>query len=311
MAREAAAEGGGGMTSTAQLIPGINAPLQARILDVSEEAYHGDPLPEPSLSATIAKIIMDRSPLHAWQEHPRLGEWKRADKKEFDRGALFHKLILGKGAEIASVDARDWKTKAARDARDQARAEGKIPVLAQDLFEAKLGIGTIRERLDRVNIRLDGESEVAIAWQELSYEGPIWCRGKLDHLKKGARNATIVDLKTARSAHPAACLRHIVSYGYDIQQAAYTRAVETLYPENSGRVDFIFLFVETEPPFAILPARIDGILRERGERRWRGAVEAWAHCRATNDWPSYARGITTLEAPAWLLSGMEGRDDEG
>ena len=39
----------------------------------SHEEYLSDPCPEPSLSRSIADILMAQSPLHAWCAHPRLG----------------------------------------------------------------------------------------------------------------------------------------------------------------------------------------------------------------------------------------------
>ena len=40
--------------------------------DISAEAYHADPAPEPSLSSSVAKILVNLSPAHARIAHPRL-----------------------------------------------------------------------------------------------------------------------------------------------------------------------------------------------------------------------------------------------
>jgi hypothetical protein len=45
----------------------------ARFLDVSTAEYHADPCAQPSLSASIARELIHKSPLHAWQVHPKLG----------------------------------------------------------------------------------------------------------------------------------------------------------------------------------------------------------------------------------------------
>ena len=278
-------------------------------LDLTESDYHGDPCARPSLSSSIAKVLLDKSPLHAWHRHPRLGKGDREESKVFDAGRLGHKLLLGKGADVVRVDAGDWRKKAAQEERDAAYEAGKIPVLDADYLEAEAAVAAIVRSLGRKGIVLDGESEVPILWEEtVSGHDNVLARGMLDHLCVSKRGATIFDVKTSRSAHPRACSAHVVEYGYDIQRAAYVRAVEALYPEIRGRVDFVHLFVELDAPHAVTPGRVDGVLRERGERRWARAVEVWAECLAFGTWPDYADRIITIEAPPWALSQLQETD---
>ena len=42
------------------------------VYSLPDDAYHADPCPGPSLSSSVAKLMLDRSPLHAWHAHPRL-----------------------------------------------------------------------------------------------------------------------------------------------------------------------------------------------------------------------------------------------
>ncbi len=40
------------------------------------EACHRDPAPAPSLSSTLARLLLRRSPAHAWHASPRLNpDW--------------------------------------------------------------------------------------------------------------------------------------------------------------------------------------------------------------------------------------------
>jgi len=274
---------------------------EARVLDVTVEQYHADPCDEPALSASIATTLIQRSPLHAWSEHPRLGGVRREPSATFDRGSLIHKLILGKGADVVVIKADHYRTKAAQEQRDEARVSGRIPVLEADYHDALAATAAISVRLRAQGVELDGESEVAIAWREPVAGGSIWCRGMLDHVT----GATIYDLKSTRNAHPDACRQHVINYGYTIQRAAYIRALTALRPELAGRIDFAFLFVELEFPYVATVARLDAILREHGERAWTKAAETWAGCLRRNDWPAAADGPVILEAPPWLLSTME------
>jgi len=272
--------------------------------DIPPEEYHADPCSVPALSASIAKVLIEDSPAHAWLAHPRLGG-KRADPtNDMDRGTLLHALLLNQGRPVVLVDAADWRTKAAKEARDQARSAGALPILKHKLIEAKDAAERIRSRLVKEwGIRLDrGKSEVVVVWKELADDGTeVLCRGQLDHLYLTKNAANILDLKCGGCAAPDFCVRQMVPMGYDIQRAAYVRAIESLYPHLAGRVEFGFAFCEADEPNAVTLVQAYGSLRELGERRWRRAVNTWARCLKSNEWPTYTRSVVMADAKPWDL----------
>jgi hypothetical protein len=273
----------------------------ARILSCTLEQYYADPCEVPSLSQSCAKTIVTKSPLHAWTEHPRFGANRGESTAAMDEGTLIHRLVLDKGADVVIIESDAFRTNAAKAARDEAIAAGKIPVLAHKYENAVAIANTLKSNLfTEHGIRLDGESEVAIEWQEEGAEGLVTCRGLMDHVK--IDQGRIYDVKKTASAHPRQCGRSAVEYGYDIQHAAYTRALAKLRPELEGRIDFVFLFMEIEAPYAIVPARLDGVLRELGAQRWDRAVLTWEKCLNSNRWPSYADRIVNIEAPQWAIT---------
>lgn len=271
----------------------------AEIMKWTHGEYLADPCDTPSLSSGIAHTLLRRSPAHAWLEHPRLGGKGRRSTGEMDRGSLAHTMLLGKGKELAVVEAKDWRTKVAKAARDEARKQGKIAMLARQHDELVTATTAIRKELARY-VSFDGMSEVPIVWEEESAQGPVVCRAMLDHLH--FVRGQILDVKTCESAHPDACMSHAINYGYLIQSAAYVAAVEALRPELAGHIDYVLLFCELEPPYAVLPARFDGGLREIGRMHWRRAIDLWSRCLGSRRWPGYASEIVTLNAPSWLLS---------
>lgn len=273
----------------------------AQRLDVTAVEYLADPAPDPSLSSSIAKLLLDRSPAHARLAHPRLGGAAPHSTAATDLGTLIHRYVLGQGAEVEPIDADDFRTKAAQQARDRAREQGRLPVLARVAGVAVAAAACIRRELERVGVVLDGESEVAILWQETSEHGPLWSRAMLDHVVERDGMLRVYDLKTIHCAHPDDCTKSAINYGYDIQQEAYTRAAERLWPEYEGRVEFRFLFAEPDPPHAVTVAQLDATMRERGRRRWREAVDTWSRCLHTDTWPGYAQEPVTLWSPGWLL----------
>lgn len=274
-------------------------PIRNEILHLSADDYHADPAP-PSLSASIAHVLVKQSPAHAHSRHPRLGGVMPAPTRSMDRGTLAHALILGAGKEIAIVEGYDdYRSPKAREARDMAISQGKIPVLAEEYDDASFTARALRGKFaSRFGIEFSGESEIVALWGEAVGGAEVQCRAMMDHIAL----PRVYDLKSCRSAHPDACQRHAEDYGYAIQRAAYVSAIEHLRPEWAGRVDFIFVFYELEPPFEVTPLRMAGPFRELGERRWRRAVATWERCLRTNTWPGYADGIIDLEPPPWALA---------
>ena len=275
----------------------------ARVLDVTADEYHADPCAEPSLSSSIAKILADKSPAHAYHAHPRLGGGTHTPSPAQSLGTVLHRLVLGKGATVAVLDFPDYRTKAAREARDAATAAGHTPILAEEAGEMVATAKIIGERLADLGVQLTGQSEVAVEWREpvfMTDGATVQCRAMFDHVFMDS--GLIFDLKKTVSAHPGDLAKTITSYGYDIQHAAYTSAMRALRPELAGRETFTFLFCEIEPPFAVTPVRLTGEFRELGERRWQRAVRTWHECTTRGRWPAYADGVVEVSPTPWALA---------
>jgi PDDEXK-like uncharacterized protein DUF3799 len=288
----------------------------ARILDCTEEEYFADPCEVPSLSQSIAGVMLSRSPLHGWSAHPRLGGAPSANDEEedeeeettpaLDDGKLLHKLMLGKGVDVVIVHADNFKTKLARQQRDEARDAGKLPIIAHKFDAFVKTAEVLRDRCAQAGYPLTGESEVAIEWTEPGANGPVLCRCRMDHVFMS--DGVILDIKKVRNAHPRKVAATFVDYGYDLQAHVYPRALQALRPELTGRVKFKFLFMELTPPYCVVPADLDGAFREIGTLRWQTAVRLWERCLATGHWPSYADGSITLEAPVYVIQRELGND---
>ncbi|MGE0206123.1 MAG: PD-(D/E)XK nuclease-like domain-containing protein [Hyphomicrobiaceae bacterium] len=264
--------------------------MTARILDVSPDEYHA----LPAFSSTVAKELIARSPLHA---RCMVG---KAPSKLLDRGSVIHRLVLGKGADYEVIQHGDWRTNAAKAARDSARSRGLVPVLAHEFEDYNIAAEHIRIQLAERDIVLDGRSEFAITWTEQTEFGPVECKGMLDHCWPDI--GVILDLKITENASPSSVERTSENLGYAIQAAAYSRALVALDPDLQGRVAFAFAFCEPDEPYALNLSEPDGIFQEIGERRWLRAVREWAKCTAENKWPSYGTTTNPLTAPAWALA---------
>ena len=71
---------------------------------VASETYHADLLrPEPTLSSSLARVVLNRSPLHAWTAHPRMNPaYEPTERKTFDIGRAAHRAVLGAGGDYAA-----------------------------------------------------------------------------------------------------------------------------------------------------------------------------------------------------------------
>lgn len=256
------------------------------------------PSPLHVLSKSTASILVNKSPRHAIQRKRREVPDETSD--EMDQGTIVHALMLGaSNKRIVELDFPDFRTKAARTARDETTARGDVPVLKHKADVISGYARKLKLECERLGFPFDGESEVGIEWSEFTSTGDeVTCWGALDHLV--VTRGVIYDLKIVESAHPRAMQRHLLAYGGDIQATAYTRAVEAYYPHLAGRTRFVFLACELYSGI-VQPVELGGGMRRLGEMKWRRAIETWARCLREDVWPGYTTGIATVDAPEWAI----------
>lgn len=277
--------------------------LASGIIAVSEDQYHADPCQTASLSSSIAKILVNESPLHAWTAHPRLNKnYVREEKEIFDLGTVAHALML-QGINVALVfDVDDWRTKEARLARTEARKEGRIPILrkhwarVQEMVQAgKYQIAAHREASDAFTDT--GKSEQTITWTD---DHGVVCRARLDWLRNDYTR--IADYKgTGMSVNPEQLGRLAVGGGWDIQAAFYLRGLSRIDPQglsNKNR-DFLFIVQEDHPPYALTVAGMGPDFLWAGQSKVQRAIDLWAKCMDSGKWPAYPDRIVYPILPKW------------
>lgn len=284
------------MTSRSDLAQGFHA--------IADADYHADPCPSPSLSSSVAKVLLTRTPYHAWCAHPRLNpDHAPVRKPAWDFGTAVHQLVLEpERNDIEVVDAPDWRKKDAQSERDAAYAAGKVPMLVHEYWAAF----TVARQLWNAyadhemlgNIILASQTELAMIWQE---PNGVWCRAKADVIDD--TRDRIIDIKTTTDATPSVFSRRsYFDYGYHIQEAFYRRG----YRAITGRdCDFRFVAVDKDAPhltatFASAPS-VQAYADSLVER----AIKTWAECTAADEWPGYDTRTHYVELPAYMLAQME------
>lgn len=278
--------------------------------DISAAAYHADCCPEPSLSSSLARVLLTQSPGHAKIQHPRLNPaWEPDGDEKFDFGAAAHRIILGKGADLAVIDCDDWRTKAAREEREAARSDGRIPIKLADFERAILMAGEFARQTEAYPPLLweamnRGRSEAVIAWQDRG----IWCRAMVDKLFIDGDSAVLIDLKsTQASADPYKVSRRVFDIGYDIQAMFYRRGLDTVRPDIR-KVRSLIISQETEPPFALSVAELSYEAQQLAEKKVLAALAIWERCITEGRWPLYQPVITTVDAPSFVESAWIDRE---
>lgn len=281
---------------------------------IPESDYHADCVgPAPSLSASIAKLLVLKSPRHAWLDHPRLNKAKALEAEKADRkrdvGTATHKLVLGAGKTIRVLNFTDYKSGAAQKARDAALAEGFVPLLTDDYEKADGTAKAIRAELAGTQldgILDDGEPEVTLVWRDI---GGIWCRSRLDFLPNAARKGgfiTVPDIKTNGGADLEKWNRTAFDIGANIQAAFYERGLRALIP-GIRDVTFLFAVAEQEEPHGVRVFGIGGEALEKARGYVDIAMKAWAACMAAGSWPGYPKATTWLDEPVYYAMSMEMR----
>lgn len=274
--------------------------------DIDIAAYHADPCEEPSLSQSIAKVLIDRSPLHAAAAHPRLTK-QVDDDEEAEKyvkakviGDAAHKIMIGRGKDLAVAKFADWRTKEAKAFRDEATAAGRTPILEAHLGAAHQLVFAGRAQIDMHQERdcfQHGSGEVALIWQE----GPIWFRCLVDWLRDDLRGAD--DYKTsAMSVAPHVIGLRAADAGWHIQAAMIERGLDALDPDNAGRRSFRFIAQEQDEPYALNVMLMTEAWLTMGRKQLQHAVDLWSACIATGRWPGYPPYAIEPEFPGWKES---------
>jgi hypothetical protein len=137
----------------------------------------------PALSPSIARVLHDESPRHAWSAHRLLGAGPRKTTEPMEAGKLMHHLVLEDGSRAVEIDADSYQTKAARELRDAARAAGHFPLLRSKAVSTHRAASRIRARMREYGYDLAraGLTEHRMEWQdELDSGMVIDCSGVID-----------------------------------------------------------------------------------------------------------------------------------
>jgi hypothetical protein len=232
--------------------------------------------------------------MHAWHAHPRLNpRYEEDTDRKYDLGNVCHTLLLGAGKRIIPLNFDDYRTKAAREAREAAIGGGRVPVLTKLLDKAH----EMREAAEtQMGGPMVGQGEIALCW----VDGSTWYRTKIDMLAED--RLTVWDYKTTSQIMGTDTLQgKMVNDGWDIQAAMHESGLNALAPNGAGRRRHYFLVQETSRPYALFTCRLSEGSLDMGRHKLARADATWRACMLANQWPSPSRNVNVLELPAWAM----------
>ena len=267
------------------------------VYDLDMATYRGQPADAMSMASSDAVILTETTPAHlraAWAD-------TEDNSKEADLGTLIHALVLEphrKHGLIAEIDAADYKTKAAQEARDAAREAGKIPVLPKHLKQAEGAVQAVRNHPVAAALLAEGEAEQS--WFAKDRATGLYLKCRPDFF---TRKRIIVDIKSVASAAPDFLQRRVYDGRWFQQAPWYCDVVERV--DGKPAAGYCWLVVEQKPPHSVVIRRPPDTVLMHGHRLNQQAIATMARCVATDQWPSWSDTIEDLSLPSYAMFRLE------
>jgi len=252
---------------------------------ITSADYHRD----PALGSTSLKTLAFKTPAHYQHDktHPKFSD-------TFTLGTAAHSLILeGDSSNIVVVDADNWMTKAAKEAKAEALGAGKQPLLAHEMR----GVEAMRDSVmahpaAREAFTLHA-AEHSVFWDE---DG-LMLKCRPDAWKPGV----IADLKTTVDANPYEFGKTAFNYGYFMSAAHYIDGIKAATGEE---VKFIFVNVEKTAPYLVSVVELDDLSLDYGRQMLDRAKRIYRECEASGIWPGY-HGVEPVGLPLYASYQMD------
>ena len=272
-----------------------------------ETIYHADPCPTPSFSSSMARDLVEKTPLQAMLRSRRLNSNYRERKSDaMNFGTLAHDFILKGGRstfEIAPFDS--WRTKDSQAVRNSIQARGLIALNESTAEECVGQLEKMRSALkDQIakhaeypKLMISGKAEQSAFF----FDGDLWNRARFDWLDD-AYPDTPFDYKTTGLTFEQWQRQELWGGGY-MQAAHYQKVFAGVFSKPSG--PFTFIVQQTFEPFMMMVFTIDRSFDEQVMERYNLARLKFKTGVAGGGWPGASNSTQHSCPPPWVLGKWE------
>lgn len=244
-------------------------------LDMDDETYHSDPVPDGSLSSSFARRLTEHVPAKAFAAHR-----DRKPTASMNLGKAAHLHALGAGPEMI-VWQHDGRTKVGKEERAERAADiaaERIIAVTQSERDQVLGMATALWADPEVTALLAaGTPEVSVFWQEQG----AWCRGRFDLLGDVGDDYKTTDDASARGFEKA-----MSTYGYHQQADFYLRGLRSI-GHPAGNQPMRFICQEKQAPYLVQVHSCDELAMEIAAALNDRAIGIFAASTASGEWAGY------------------------
>lgn len=273
-------------------------------MDLKPGAYYGMSEREyneiPALRSSELRKFMEGTPAH----YAYRCKQPQKDTPAFAEGREFHMAVLEPQRFAAHVKARpamptaqdlgfpDFRTNAAREARDAAIAEIEAQLMdaefVLDSSQRQMVLemaNSLRNDMEFGDLMTDPhETEVTLLWE--CEETGLRRKCRIDIWIPTTRQ--VVELKgTKVTATPERFRREMQRYGYPSQCSYYLDGVRAVFGETHKTAPVIVAVVEKFPPYlpAVRQMDLGSLLVAAADNS--AALREYAHCVRTGVWPGH------------------------
>jgi hypothetical protein len=288
------------------------------IYDMPADVYHRSPTPEPSLSSSGAYTLASECPA-AYRFQSR----NPVNKRVFDLGTASHLMMLEpalfddtvvviRGFTADGKPSKGYQSAAARDQRDAAYVQGKVPLLPEEAemirgMHAALWADPIGKHAFR-----RGKPEQSIFWRDAEFG--IWRRTRPDWVPDHGNY--LVNYKSAASSNPDDVAKAIFNLGYFAKSAWELDGFEAVTGARPKK--FCLLVQSKQPPYLVVPVWLHPDDMAWGQKLNRYACGVFRWCLDHDEWPGYSqppgqapRGFEDIRMPVWAIKQLEARELAG
>lgn len=291
------------------------------LYDLSLEAYHNtECCAAPSISASgLALMAPPKSvPAKFWWKSTLNPERELIDTAALRVGKCAHMLFLEGVDEVQKYfvinnlpTTGEGSGNALKAFKAKAAAEGKI-IIREKGNTVEQGWDDIRAMVKTIDkyplvkaAFTDGKAEQTLIIRD--EDTGVFLRCRPDWLPNDVTH--IAQYKTARNAAQWEFSASIDEYGYHIKAAHEMACIRAL---GLGDPKTYTMFVqEKDPPYLIAIHTLTRESLEYGEVQRRAAINLFARCLETNEWPGYPAGAQETGLPVYALNRLQRADLTG